>query len=92
MTGLPLAESTSGASANETIRSVELALRISVRVEGVERTNNSAEGAVRHAVLWRKTSFGTQSRKGSSFVERILTTVATLRIQGCNLLEYLTAA
>jgi len=47
-----------------------------VRLEGVEPTNNAAERAVRPTVIWRKTSFGTQSRKGSDFVERILTTVA----------------
>jgi hypothetical protein len=33
-------------------------------------------------VLWRKGSFGTQSEEGSRFVERMLTTVATLRLQG----------
>ena len=74
------------------ILKVESALWTFARVEGVEPTNNAAEQAVRPAVIWRKTSFGTQSRKGSDFVERILTTVATLRIQGRNVLEYLTDA
>jgi hypothetical protein len=30
-------------------------------VEGVEPTNNASERALRHAVIWRKLSFGTQS-------------------------------
>ena len=41
-----------------------------VEVEGVEPTNNAAEQALRHAVIWRKLSFGTQSAAGSRFVER----------------------
>ena len=39
-----------------------------VRVEGIEPTNNPAEHALRHAVIWRKTSFGTDSEAGSRFV------------------------
>ena len=62
------------------------------RVHGVEPTNNAAEQAVRPAVLWRKNSFGTDSERGSRFVERILTTVTTLRLQKRNVLDYLTAA
>ncbi|HEY3445470.1 MAG TPA: transposase, partial [Myxococcales bacterium] len=60
--------------------------------EGIEPTNNSAERAIRHAVMYRKTSFGTQSDGGSRFVERILTTIATLRQQNRNVLEFVTAA
>jgi transposase-like protein len=63
-----------------------------VRVSGVEPTNNAAERALRRAVLWRRTSFGTQSVAGSRFVERILTVITTLRQQGRNVLEYLSAA
>lgn len=62
------------------------------RVEGVDPTNNAAERAVRKPVLWRKGSFGTDSEKGSRFVERILSTVATLRAQKRNVLEYLVEA
>ena len=47
-----------------------------VRVEGIEPTNNEAERSLRHAVLYRKTSGGTDSESGSRFVERILTVVA----------------
>src|SRR5205823_4797848 len=61
-----------------------------LRVEGVEPTNNAAERALRHAVQWRKTSYGTASVAGSRFVERILTVLATCRQQGRNALEYLT--
>ena len=49
---------------------------------GVEPTNNAAERAVRHAVCWRKTSYGTDSERGSRFVERMLTVVASCRQQG----------
>lgn len=63
-----------------------------VYTEGVEPTNNLAERDLRHAVIWRKTSFGTQSEDGSRFVERILTVVMSLRKQERNVLDYLTAA
>ncbi|MDQ3649314.1 MAG: transposase [Acidobacteriota bacterium] len=63
-----------------------------VRVEGVEPTNNTAERGLRRAVLWRRRSFGKQSERGSRFVERILTAVQTLRQQGRDVMEYLTAA
>lgn len=62
------------------------------RIEGVEPTNNIAERTVRPAVLYRKGCFGTQSAAGSRFVERIFTVVATLRQQGCNVMDYLTLA
>jgi transposase len=68
---------------------VEPALWTFVRVEGIEPTNNAAERALRHAVLWRKTSYGTDSEAGSRFVENILSIVATCRQQGRNVLEYL---
>ena len=58
---------------------------------GVEPTNNVAERALRHAVIWRRTSGGTASESGSRFVERMLTVVATCRQQGRNILEYLTS-
>ena len=63
-----------------------------VRVEGVEPTNNSSEQALRHGVIWRKICFGTDSPDGSRFVERLLTTRATLRRQKRNVLQYLTDA
>jgi hypothetical protein len=63
-----------------------------IEVEGVEPMNNAAERAIRPAVTWRKTSFGTDSSQGSLFVERTLTTAAALRGQQRNLLEFLTEA
>lgn len=74
------------------ILELEPALWTFVRVEGVEPTNNVGERRIRHGVMWRKTSFGTDSPKGSRFVERILTVVTTLRIQKRNVLDYLTEA
>jgi hypothetical protein len=70
----------------------EAALWTFVWEPGVEPTNNSAERPLRRAVLWRRRSFGTQSEAGSQFVERILTTVTTLRQQRRDVLDYLTAS
>jgi transposase len=61
-------------------------------VEGVEPTNNISERALRPAVIWRKLSFGTQSARGSRFVETILSVVETCHRQSRNSFEYLTAA
>src|SRR5512142_249545 len=61
-----------------------------VRVEGIEPTNNDAERALRHGVIYRKLSGGTDSESGSRFVERMLTVVATCRQQEINVLDYLT--
>jgi transposase len=74
------------------ILELEPALWTFVHVEGVEPTNNVGERRVRHGVMWRKTSFGTDSPNGSRFVERILTVVMTLRSQGRNVLDYVTIA
>lgn len=62
-----------------------------IEVEGVEPTNNRAERALRRAVMWRRKSFGTQSESGSEFVERIMTAIMSLRQQGREVLENLTA-
>ena len=61
------------------------------RVEGVEPTNNAAERALRHAVIWRRISGGADSEAGSRFVERMLSAVATCRQQKRGVLEYLTS-
>ena len=61
-----------------------------VRVERIEPTNNHAERALRHGVIYRKLSGGTDSETGSRFVERMLSVVATCRQQGVSVLEYLT--
>lgn len=59
------------------------------RVMGIEPTNNRAERALRPAVLWRKSCFGTQSADGSRFVERMLSVIATCRQQARPLLPFL---
>ena len=63
-----------------------------VRYEGIEPTNNAGERALRHAVIWRKLSFGTQSANGSRFVETMLTVIETCRQQHRNTFEFLTTA
>jgi transposase len=60
-----------------------------VDVEGVEPTNNAAERALRFAVLMRKGCFGSDSAKGSRFIERFLTARATLRAQNRDLYTFL---
>lgn len=60
--------------------------------DGVEPTNNASERSLRHAVIWRKLSFGTQSASGSRFVETTLTVLETCRQQSRNAFDFLTAA
>ena len=68
---------------------LEPAMWTFVHREGVEPTNNFGERSIRHAVLWRKISFGTHSDAGARYVERVLTVHATLRLQTRNVLDYL---
>jgi len=58
----------------------------------VEPTNNTAERALRPAVLWRKGSFGSDSEAGSRSAERLLTAGASCRQQGRPLLGFLVDA
>jgi transposase len=60
-----------------------------VREEGVEPTNNAAERAIRPAVIWRRTSFGSDSAAGSEFVSRLLTVISSLKAQERNILDFL---
>ena len=71
---------------------VESAMWLFVTTEGVEPTNNAAERAIRPAVIWRRTSFGTQTQPGSTFVTRMLTVVTTLKSQDRNVLEFMVQA
>lgn len=71
---------------------VEQALWLFVIVEGAEPTNNAAERAIRPAVIWQRTSFGSQTTTGSNFVARMLTVVTTLKSQRRNVLEFMTQA
>jgi hypothetical protein len=58
----------------------------------VELTNNGGERALRHAVIWRKLSFGTQSASGSRFVETMLTVIETCRQQRRNTFTFVADA
>lgn len=58
----------------------------------VEPTNNQAERQLRPIVIWRKLSFGTQSDRGSRFVERIFTVTSTCIQQGKSALLFLEQA
>jgi len=61
-----------------------------LRHENVQPTNNAGERSLRHAVIWRKLSFGTQSPAGSRFVETMLTVIETCRQQRRNAFAFLT--
>jgi transposase len=74
------------------VRAVEAGLWTFATAPGVEPTNNAAERAIRHAVCWRKTSYGTDSARGSRFAERMLTVIASCRSQGRSILDFLAAA
>ena len=59
--------------------------------DDVEPTNNHAERELRAFVLWRRSSFGTQSERGNLFAERMMTIGHTARKQGKDVLALLTA-
>jgi transposase len=71
------------------ILKLEPALFTFIDADDVEPTNNAAERAIRFAVLMRKGCFGSDSAKGSRFVERFLTVRATLRRQKRDLYRFL---
>ena len=64
------------------ILKLEPSLWTFVFTSDVEPTNNAVEQALRPAVIWRRTSFGSQSASGSQFVARLLSVVASLKAQG----------
>ena len=61
-------------------------------VQGIEPTNNASERALRHTLIWRKLSFGTQIAVRSRFVETILTTIETCRQQNQSVFEFVAQA
>ena len=63
-----------------------------VDTRGIEPANNTAERALRPAVIYRKLCFGTQSELGSCFIERMLTVSETCRLQNRSPYGYLTKA
>jgi transposase len=63
-----------------------------VRHPEVEPTNNETERTLRAGVIWRKSSFGSQSGRGLRLVERLLTVAETGKKQAKDLLGFLTAS
>jgi len=59
--------------------------------DGVEPTNNAAERAVRHGVLWRKQSGGPRSDTGAAYLANIWSVVETCRQHRRNVWGFLTA-
>ena len=60
--------------------------------EGVEPTNNGAERELRPLVQARKVSFGNRSANGELATSRLFTVAETCRLQGLDVLAYLSAA
>lgn len=58
----------------------------------IEPTNNHSERLLRRFVIWRKTSFGTQSESGSRFMERVMSVSATCQLQKRNILGFISTA
>jgi transposase len=69
----------------------EVSLFLFAFVGGVEPTNNAAERAVRHGVLWRKQSHGPRGAAGSEYLGCIWSVVETCRQRGQDVWDYLTA-
>jgi transposase len=60
-----------------------------VAVPRLEPTHNGTERALRHSVIWRRSSHGTQSDVSSRFVERFLTVVETCHRQQRPVFDFL---
>ena len=60
-----------------------------VEVDGVEPTNNVAERALRGPVIYRKLSLGSQSERGETTIQRLLSASVTCRLQSRSLFAYL---
>lgn len=58
-------------------------------IPNVPPTNNHAERQLRPLVISKKLTFGTQSGRGSRFIERIFSVVATCKQQQKNLLAFI---
>lgn len=58
----------------------------------IEPSNNKAERALRQLVVWRKVCYGTQSLRGSEFLQRIFTVIASCQQQQRGILHFLTQA
>ena len=60
-------------------------------VPGIDPTNNAAERALRHAVILRKVSLGTQSERGNRRIERVCSVRESCRLQHRPVIDYLIA-
>jgi transposase len=89
--GARLDHQTSAATCRRLLRHQHM-LWTFTRYPAVAPTNNAVERALRHAVIWRKLCYGTASERGSRFVERLLTVIATSRQQGHDGLTFLSVA
>jgi transposase len=69
----------------------EVSLFVFAFAAGVEPTNNAAERALRHGVLWRKQSHGPKSAAGATYLAHIWTVVETCRQHGKNVWAFLAA-
>jgi transposase len=58
----------------------------------VEPTNNIAEQVLRKIVIWRKVCFGTWSANGTLYLERIMTVLASCRLQNQSVYGFLCEA
>ena len=63
------------------LQAIEPALWTFVSTAGVDPTNNRAERDLRHAVMIRKVSIGSQSEDGMEWMSRLLTVLMTTRAQ-----------
>jgi transposase len=57
-------------------------------VDGVEPTNNHAEQQLRSYVIYRKLSFGTQSERGTLFLQRAFSILLTCKKQALKFRDY----
>jgi hypothetical protein len=73
----------------ETILKVEPLLWTFLKEKGIEPTNNSAERAMRPAVLWKKRSFGVESERGGQYVEAMLSIKTTACLNEVNSVKFL---
>ena len=71
---------------------VEAAMWLFLKKPEIGITNNEAERALRHAVLWRRVSFGSQSEAGAETVAKLLSVVMTLKRRGESVHKYLVEA
>jgi hypothetical protein len=71
---------------------IEPAMWLFLQKPEIGITNNDAERALRHAVLWRRVSFGSQTEEGAETVARLLSVVMTVRRRGESVHKYMVEA